>query len=127
MSRVDVDGSPAADHHDPCPAFEHLEIVAKVDVGQMFDYDIEAGPKVLHHLLLVVLVVVVEDVVGSTLGDHIHSLLGAGSSNHCSTNGPANNESQVLRYLTVQSIIMTLPYHLRPKYLSAVSKLKSFS
>ena len=58
--------------------FEHLDVVAEVDVGEVLDDDVESlAADVLDHLLLVVLVVVVEDVVRAALGHHVHPVLGA--------------------------------------------------
>ena len=42
MPRVNVDGPPAPDHHDPGPMLQHLEVVAKVYVRQVLDYHIKA-------------------------------------------------------------------------------------
>ena len=59
--------------------FEHLDVVAEIDVGEVLDDDVESlAADVLDHLLLVVLVVVVEDVVRAALGHHVHPVLGAG-------------------------------------------------
>ncbi len=46
---------------------EHLDIMAEVDVGQVLDNHVESfAAEELDHLLLVVLVIVVEHVMGST-------------------------------------------------------------
>ena len=45
--------------------------------------NLQSCAKVFDHLLLVGFVVVVEDVVGATPGDHIHTVLRASCANHC--------------------------------------------
>ena len=86
MPWVNVDGPTAAHHHHPRPGLQHLQVVSEVDVGQVLDDDVEAGAEVLHHLLLVTLMVVVEDVVRAALEDHVHPLLRPGRSHHCCSN-----------------------------------------
>ena len=62
--------------------------MTQVDVGQVLDDDVEAvAAQVLHHLLLVALVVVVEDVVGAAVGDDVHAVLGPGRAHHNGADG----------------------------------------
>ena len=76
VSWVDVDRAPAPDYHDTASLLEHLDVVAQVNVCQVLDDDVEAGAAdSLQHLFLVPLVVVVEDVVSTALGNHVHSVL----------------------------------------------------
>ncbi len=82
MPGVDVHRAPAADDHDAGPLLQHLEVVTQVDVGEVFDDDVEAGAEVLDHLLLVGLVVVVEDVVRPALGHHVHAVFRPGRPHH---------------------------------------------
>ena len=68
----------------------HLNVVGEIDVSQVLDDDVESGAEVLHHLLLVRLVVVVEDVVGPAFGHHVHAVLGAGRAHHRRANSPGH-------------------------------------
>ena len=63
--------------------FEHLNVMAQVDVGQVLDDDVEAGAADgLQHLLLVPLVVVVEHVMGSAFSHNIHPVLRGNDKKH---------------------------------------------
>ena len=69
--------------------------MAEVDVGQVLDDDVESlAPDVLDHLLLVVLMVVVEHVVRTALGDDVHAVLGAGRADDGSAKGSESAEKR---------------------------------
>ena len=85
---VNAHSSPAPDYHNPGPFLHHLEVVSQVDVGQVFNDHIKSGSEMLHHLLLVMFVIMIEDMVRPALGHHLHPLLGPGSAHHHGPQGP---------------------------------------
>ncbi len=51
----------------PFTILEHLDVMAEVDVGQVLDDHVESfAAKEFDHLLLIVLVIVIEHMMGST-------------------------------------------------------------
>ena len=88
LPRVNAHSSPAPDYHDPGSLLQHLEVMTQVNVGQVFDDHIKSRSEMLHHLLLVMFVIVIEDMMRPALGHHVHPLLGPGRAHHHSPQGP---------------------------------------
>ena len=71
---------------------QHLDVVAEINVCQVLDDDVKSlAPDVLDHLLLIVLVIVVEHVVRTALGDDVHAVFGAS----CADDGSSKSSAVV--------------------------------